>query len=237
MTDERRYLDEESKEIFEAAATAGDSDRHALTSAKGFTLAELQEIGLEVGLAPERIADAATALERRRSALPRRRSFGMPISVGRTIDLPRAPTDREWDMLVGELRETFHAQGKVGSSGSVRQWTNSNLHAYVEPTEAGYRLRLGTLKGNASAMNMVGIAGMGMGMAMFVALGLTWSLADGLVGPLIVGGMGAATFVSNLLRLPGWARRREEQMEYITARAQALIGSDPSTATTDGKEA
>lgn len=227
MTDERRYLEEESKEIFEAAATAGDSDRHALSSAKGFTLAELQEIGLEVGLAPERIADAVTALELRRSALPRRTSFGMPISLGRIVDLPRAPTDREWELLVGELRETFNAQGKVGSSGSIRQWTNGNLHAYVEPTEAGYRLRLGTLKGNARVMNLMGLAGMGMGMVLLAALLLTGSLADDVVGPMVFGAMGAAAFVSNLVRLPRWARQRKEQMEYIAARAQALIGSEP----------
>ncbi len=227
MTDERRYQDDDSKEIFEAAATTGDSDRHALSSAKGFTLAELQEIGLEVGLAPERIADAATALELRRRALPRRRSFGMPISVGRIIDLPRAPTDREWELLLGELRETFHAQGKVGSSGSIRQWTNGNLHAYVEPTEAGYRLRLGTLKGTAPMTNMMGMAGMGMGMVLFGALLFTGNLADGFVGPVVFGAMGAAAFVSNLLRLPRWARQRREQMEYIAARAQALIGSEP----------
>ncbi|MCH7562897.1 MAG: hypothetical protein IH968_03635 [Gemmatimonadetes bacterium] len=227
MTDERRYLEEESKEIFEAAATAGDSDRHALASTEGLTLAELQDIGAEVGLAPERIADAATALELRRSALPRRTSFGMPIAVGRIIDLPRALTDREWELLVGELRETFNAQGRLGSSGSIRQWTNGNLHAFVEPTEAGYRLRLGTLKGNAQAMNMVGIAGMGLGMVMLVPLLLTGELSIASLTPLLFGAMGAAAFVSNLVRLPRWARRREEQMEYIAARAKALTASDP----------
>jgi len=227
MTDERRYLEEESKEIFEAAATAGDSDRHALASTEGFTLAELQDIGAEVGLAPERIADAATALELRRSALPRRTSFGMPIAVGRIIDLPRALTDREWELLVGELRETFNAQGRLGSSGSIRQWTNGKLHAFVEPTEAGYRLRLGTLKGNAPAMNMVGIGGMGLGLVMLVPLLLTGELSIASLTPLLFGAMGAAAFVSNLVRLPRWARRREEQMEYIAARAKALTASDP----------
>ncbi len=227
MTDERRYPEEESKEIFEAAATAGDSDRRALSSAEGFTLAELQEIGLEVGLAPQRIADAATALELRRSALPRRTSLGMPISVGRIIELPRAPTDREWELLIGELRETFDAHGKVGTSGSVRRWTNGNLHAYVEPTETGHRLRLGTLKGTAPVMNMMGLAGMGVGMVLLVASLLTGGPADDLFAPVVFGAMGAAALASNLLRLPRWARRREEQMEYIAARAKALIGSEP----------
>ena len=223
MTDERRYLEEDSKEIFEAAATAGDSNRHALSSAKGLTLAELQEIGLEVGLSPERIADAATALELRRSVLPRRTSLGMPIAVGRIVDLPRAPTDREWELLVGELRETFNAQGKVGSSGSIRQWTNGNLHAYIEPTEAGYRLRLGTRKGSAPAMNMAGIAGMGFGMVMLIPLLLTGELYLTSLPPMLIGAMGAAAFLSNLVRLPRWARQREEQMEYIATRAKALL--------------
>lgn len=227
MMEERRYGEEESKKIFEAAATAADSDPRSLSSAKGLTLAELQEIGVEVGLAPEQIADAVTALELRRNVRPPRTSLGMPISVGRTIDLPRAPTDREWEMLVGELRETFNAQGKVGSSGNVRQWINGNLHAYIEPTEAGYRLRLGTLKGNASALNILGLAGMGMGMVLFLALGLAGIVADGLLAPLALGAMGVATFVSNLLRLPRWAHRREEQMEYIAARAQALLELEP----------
>ncbi|GMR12854.1 MAG: hypothetical protein BMS9Abin29_1048 [Gemmatimonadota bacterium] len=231
MTDERRYREEESKEIFEAAAAAGDSDRHAPTSAKGLTLAELQEIGLEVGLSPVRIAEAASALEVRRTALPHQTSFGMPISVGRTVALPRAPTDREWELLVAELRETFNAQGKVGTSGSARQWTNGKLHAYVEPTEAGYRLRLGTLKGNAPWTNMLGVAGMGVALVMLVVLlltgNLTGNLADALVLPVIFGAGGVTTVVSNLLRLPRWARQRQDQMEYIATRAQALIGSEP----------
>ena len=118
--------------------------------AEGLTLAELQAIGHEVGLPPERIFEAASALDRRREVPPSRTSLGVPISVGLTVDLPRAPTDREWDMLVAELRTTFRARGRVESTGGSRQWVNGNLHAYVEPTQSGYRLRMGTLKGNAS---------------------------------------------------------------------------------------
>lgn len=227
MSDERRYREDESKEIFEAAATASDSDPQALTAPKGMTLSELQEIGLEVGLAPARIADAASALELRRSALPRRTSLGMPISVGRVIDLPRAPTDREWELLVGELRATFHAQGKLGSSGTIRQWTNGRLHAYVEPTEAGYRLRMGTLKGTAPAMNLVGIAGIGVGIVMLVAGLLPGTATVAPVAPFVFGALGVAAFLSNLVRLPRWAHRREVQMEYIAARVRALLGSGP----------
>jgi hypothetical protein len=177
MTDERRYHDEEIAEIFEAAATPQRSNPRTLSSGDGLTLEQLQEIGREVGVAPERIAEAATALDLRRSALPRRTTLGMPISVGRSVTLPRAPTDREWELLVGELRDTFQAQGKEGSRGSVREWTNGNLHASVEPTENGYRLRMGSLKGDAVPINMMGISAILVGLIVLVGL-----LASGELG-------------------------------------------------------
>ena len=224
MTDERRYLDEETREIFEAAAAAPDSSAGVPSSAEGLTLAELQAIGHEVGLPPERIAEAASALDRRREVPPSRTSLGVPISVGLTVDLPRAPTDREWDMLVAELRTTFRARDRVASTGGSRQWVNGNLHAYVEPTQSGYRLRMGTLKGNASALNVMGIFGLVVGLFMLMGVILGGLQADELVVAAMIAASGAGALVANRLRLPHWAWEREEQMAYIASRAQALIG-------------
>src|SRR3954449_6387158 len=112
MTDERRYGEDEIAEIFQAAASPRRSEGRALTSTGGFSLEELQAIGGEAGIAPERIADAAAALDLRRGAPPPPPHPGMPVSVGRTVELPRAPTDREWELLVAELRETFGAHGR-----------------------------------------------------------------------------------------------------------------------------
>lgn len=236
MTDERRYQDEEVAEIFEAAAAARDSGGRSLASADGLTLAELQAIGREVGMSPDRIADAASAIDLRRSARPRRTDLGMPISVARTVDLPRAPTDREWSLLVGEMRETFNARGRDRSTGGLREWANGNLHAFIEPTEDGYRFRLGTLKGDALALNRLGVAGMVMGLVMLVVLFLQGSLSQELFVPMLFALIGAATLTSNALRLPGWAQEREGQMEYIAARAQALIrpAPDPEGGASEG---
>lgn len=229
MPDERRYRDEEVAEIFEAAATRPGRGTGALSPAEGLTLAELQAIGGEVGLAPERVAEAAAALDLRRDA-PRRSDFGMPVSVRRTADLPRAPTDREWEMLVAELRETFGARGREGSRGEVREWSNGNLHAYVEPTPAGYRLRLGTTKGDAVGLNRVGATGLGMALVWLVVLFVAGGLPEGLFLPLVFGLMGGGALAWNALRLPPWAREREEQMERVAARAQALLGARPEAA-------
>lgn len=227
MMDERRYEEAEVAEIFQAAASpraAGRraSEPHAVAPTSGFSLAELQAIGDEVGIAPERIAEAAAALEVRGSPAPRRTYLGMPVSVGRVVDLPRAPTDHEWDMLVAELRATFGARGHDRSSGGLRAWNNGKLHAYVEPTESGYRLRLGTTKGNAVASNRLGIHALVIGLILGVLLFaevLDEDLAVLLAWPL----MGIIMLAINAVRLPGWAREREEQMDHIAARARVLI--------------
>jgi hypothetical protein len=226
MAEDRRYRDDEIAAIFEAAATAKESGRRASSAAGGLTLTELQSIGRDVGVPPERIAEAAAALDRGRDMLPRRRDLGMPISTGRTVDLPRAPTAREWDLLVGELRRTFNAKGKDSSRGDLRSWSNGNLQAHIEPTETGYQLRIGTLKGDAAAVNRLGIGGMLAGLVVFGVVTATSGLD--LAGPLVLGGMGAAALTYNAVRLPRWARERERQMEHIAARVRAIVArADP----------
>ena len=225
MAEERKYGEDEVKEIFELASTTHEAGRPAVFDETGLTLAELQEVGLEVGVEPSRIADAALTLDTRRNVLPRRTSLGMPISVGRVIDLPRAVTDREWDLLVAEFRETFGARGQVTSHGGVREWSNGNLHAFLEPTETGHRLRLRTLKGGARALNWMGVAGLVMALTlltMFLTTGNSPVRME--LGMMWLVGLGGGALASNLLRLPRWAHEREGQMEYLAGRVGALLG-------------
>ena len=174
-------------------------------------------------IAPERIAHAAAALDLRRGAAPRGTHLGMPVSVGRTVDLPRAPTDREWEILVAELRETFGAHGKDGSQGGLRAWRNGNLHAYVEPTDAGHRLRLGTMKADGVALGRMGIVALLAALVMLVFLLASGEVGDNLAMAVLFATMGAAALGANALRLPRWADEREQQMEHIAARARTLI--------------
>ncbi len=228
MADERKYREEEVKEIFDLAVSRDDVGRPVVSDEGGLTLTELQEIGLEVGVEPRRVAEAALALDTRREVLPRQTFLGMPISVGRVIELPRALTDPEWDILVGELRETFGARGKVMSHGGVREWTNGNLHAFLEPTATGHRLRLKTHKGSAMALNRMGVAGLAMGLILFAVFLTTGRTPVAMELAMILSvGMGAGALVSNRLTLPGWAREREGQMEYIAGRVGALLGDRP----------
>lgn len=226
MSDERRYTDDEVAEIFEAASRPVAPRDEPADSAlpTGLTLARLQEIGREVGIAPEQIAEAAAALDRRRAPIARRTDLGMPVSAAHIVDIPRPLTDREWSLVVADLRETFGAWGREGSQGETRMWWNNNLHAVVEPTQTGYRLRLGTLKADGFAMNRVGLAAIAMSLVVAFAVG---GSADAIPGILAIGSMGAGAFAFNALRLPRWARLRERQMQEVAERTLALLGPTP----------
>jgi hypothetical protein len=223
---DRLYSEDEVAAIFERAAEAQQTARKQLTagdSPAGMTLAQLQDIGREVGIAPELIAQAARAV-----ALPMqvtsRRLLGFPIGVGRTVELGRKLSDDEWDALVVDLRETFDARGRIKHEGSFRQWTNGNLQALLEPSPTGHRLRLRTL-------SSAGIQGIAVGGTMVVAgaIGIASVLlrggSMGATGSLgLITTIGAGLFAYGALRVWPWARQRQRQMEDVAAR---LVKPEP----------
>jgi hypothetical protein len=223
---ERRYAEEEVREIFRLA-TSDDARERSLPGESGaLTLGELQRIGREVGIAPERVAEAAERLDVRARAAPVRKSFGMPVGVSRLVDLPRAPTDREWELLISEFRTAFGVQGHATIEGGLRQWSQGNLHISVEPTSHGEQLRLSTLKDDGIALNFFGVMTGVMSVltgAAVAASGKPLEKAFAAFG--MFGGMALASFAANIIRLPRWARQRERQMEEIAERAVKLLSN------------
>jgi hypothetical protein len=227
MTTERRYRDEEVREIFglasrqEAAPPPGE---------EGLSLAALQEIGREVGLSPAVIARAAATLDARAATGLSRGPLGIPTRVGRVVPLPRQLTDPEWERLVVELRTTFGAQGRVSSQGGLREWVNGNLHACVEPSADGYRLRLGTKKGDAAAVSALGATGLLTGMVAFAAVVVSGAPLEAALAPWAIAAAGAGTLLANLVRLPRWARLREAQMAAVAASVESIVPESPAAA-------
>ncbi len=222
---ERRYSEDEVAAIFRKA-TEDETSLTQPVAGQGMTLRELQSIGQEVGIAPALVAQAALSLEH--SGLPSTRTFlGLPIGVARTIELGRRLTDGEWDQLVVALRETFNARGQVSVQGSLRQWTNGNLQALLEPTPTGDRLRLRTTNGNARSLMRIGIATLVAAGAVLFARWTGGSLAQALPGFTILVATGIGAFAAGALRLPGWARLRARQMEGIGAQLSATTLLEP----------
>lgn len=223
---ERRFSESEVDEIFERATSAEASRAlkpSGAPSSDGLTLSELKEIGAEVGIPPERIAEAAQALSHR-LAVPAPRTFlGAPRSVSRIVRLPRALTDAEWSRLVVDLRETFGAQGRIQAHGALRSWSNGNLQVHVEPEGDGFRLRMQTLKGDALSRALVGGTTMLMSGVMLFE-GVTEGLRAGGFGvAAVLGLVGLAFFISPRLTLPEWAATRGSQMDAIAERVRRLL--------------
>jgi hypothetical protein len=223
MTD-RRYDDEEIAAIFRTAAEAPQALPPQESRVEGLTLAELQAIGRDVGISPEAVSQAALALDVRGTAQART-LLGLPIGVARTVNLDRRFTDEEWEHLVVELREVFQARGVTRSDGSLRQWTNGNLQVLLEPTQGGSRLRLSTLHGVARAWIGGGLATLGVAAALFISSAVLGDSGEGLRRIMLLALGGSVMVVNGALRLPGWARLRERQMEGLAARLAGPAGS------------
>lgn len=220
---DRRYNDDEIAEIFRKASEGPQGTSLQRAGEDGLTLAQLQDIGREVGIAPEAVDRAARSLDVRPRA-GSRTFLGLPIGVQRTVELGRRLSEEEWERLVVELREVFAARGTVSGSGSFRQWTNGNLQALLEPTATGQRLRMLTTKGSAGMSIVVGAAMMSMGIGAMITAGGVGHLPD-----LLMSLFGAGYIANTVLRLPRWARLRGSQMEAITSRLALEAAALPAT--------
>ncbi|HEY3219527.1 MAG TPA: hypothetical protein VGJ80_02245 [Gemmatimonadales bacterium] len=223
---ERRYNDKEIAAIFRAATEVPQSPQREVSREEGLTLADLQAIGREVGISSDAVAHAAQALDVRLDAASRT-FLGLPIGVGRTVNLNRELSDAEWERLVVQLREVFNARGTTRSEGSLRQWTNGNLQVLLEPTETGHRLRFRTMHGAARASIGAGFAFLGVAATITIVSAIGGTLGDALPGIAFLSFTGVGMIAAGALRLPRWARLRGRQMEALAARV-ALPPDSPA---------
>jgi hypothetical protein len=227
MSNERRYQDHEIREILDLAIGQEDGAAPSLPAADGLTLLELQEVGREVGLLPDRITQAVAAFEGRGEPVPRGTALGLPASVGRVVPLPRSPSDREWELLIGELRTTFGVKGEVTSHGGLREWSHGNVHAFIEPTASGHRLRL--VDSNAGVAGIVaGGAVLAFSLMIFLVLLGKDDPGFRFAVPAFFSLLGGGLVVGSATSLPRWAREQEKRMEHISRFAVALLAQPES---------
>ena len=224
---ERRYNDEEVDEIFARASETEQESRRQLTSPnEGMTLAQLQQIGREAGLAPEIVAQAARSLDQpRQPDIPQ--FLGLPIGAARTVKLERRMTEEEWERLVVELRETFQARGVIRSEGSFRHWSNGNLQVMLEPDGDTHRVRFRTVRGQARPFMTFGVGLVALGVITFVArmIAGAGNPTDTLEQSILLGLLGGGMFAAGALPLRSWARLRKQQMDDLAGRLLASIGA------------
>ncbi len=233
MTDERRYDDEEVSRLLARAAQRAEQaeqereqqgEPKAIVPA-GLTLAQVQEIASSVGIPADAVQHAAASVARG-DLVPTtvRMAFGIPYGVARQIEVPRMLTDVEWDRVVIRLRETFVAEGRSTREGSIRQWRNGNLRVMLEPTATGSRIRMSTVRGDANIRTQLGLGALALSGTTAAIFSFTPGLtARNWGGVVMIGVMGAAMLVRNVLALPRWAKTRAQQMEALSAEVGEIV--------------
>ncbi|MES2177039.1 MAG: hypothetical protein V4550_04165 [Gemmatimonadota bacterium] len=222
MSDEHRFSDDEVARILERAA-ARETDIASRAAGTGLTLAELQAVAVQVGIAPERIAVAAREVVAPNLTAKSSTFMGAPTSVARTVYTERRMSDDEWLQLVVLLRETFDAPGNVSAVGPLRSWTNGNLQIHEEPWADGFRIRMSTRNdlGVASALGVI-FATLGSVMLLKV-IPKANPAGIAIAGLFIAGGIGQ--IISIRLSIGRWGRTRAAQMEALAAQITRLLDS------------
>ena len=228
MSKERKYEEHEVRQILDLAI-GPEAPPQTIPAAEGLTLHQLQEVGREVGLPPDRITQAVAVFEARGEPVPRERTFGLPISVGSIVALPRSPSDREWELLIADLRTTFGGKGEVTSQGGLREWSHGTMHAFIEPTETGHRLRL--TDSRQAAVAGIAFGGFILALALLIFVVLLGKEDPGFkfAVPAFFSLIGGGMIAGSVLSLPGWAREQEKRMEQINRRAVSLLSRPTST--------
>jgi hypothetical protein len=219
---ERRFSDDEIARVLERAA---EESVHATPSsgvspARGLTLAEVQAIASEAGIAPDAVARAAAAVARGEDRRPEvKRWLGLPVEVAHEVAIDGPVSDAAWDEMVAQLQLTFDATGRQRQARGVREWRHDDVRATLEPAPTGYRLRIATRRGYGSLVlawfGTVSIAAGGLVAALIVAKGgfsdpsAPWA-APGL--PLTIG---LALIAVDAVSLRAWGRQRMEQLERL----------------------
>lgn len=215
---ERRYTEEEVKQIF---ASAAESEVLESTPSRGMTLAEVQRIGEEAGLSTAAVTAAAVSLDHASQVAVVPRVFGLRDGVAQTVALPRPLDDAAWRQLVAYLRDTFQAQGRESEVRGRQEWRNGNLRVSIEPLGDGALLHMRTRKGGARSLVRTGVALLvGAGVMEGVILAAHAGMAT--MGALQVGLTGVALTAVGALQLPRWSSERERQFASVADYARKL---------------
>jgi len=228
MSTQRRFTEKEIARIFEKATRAQNAANDESHSNEGLSLEELKQIGASTGIDADYIVQAIAELNEEARGLSIQKHMGVPYALSRSVKLPDTFSEKDWERLVVDLRRTFKTRGTIKQDGSFREWSHGYTHAYVEPSENGYELRIEIKNGNTKGLLYSGILYVFLAIVMFITLSSKADSGDMvpsvLSGILAVGGIGS--FLYPMIFGSGWARKKEQQIEGICERTSRAVVSE-----------
>jgi len=210
LTD-RRYSEEEMALILKRAVEKqSNSNLPARSPDQGFTLAEMQEIGAEVGIDATRITAAANSLDHRPDP-PTSRVSPARAKFNRWIDVPVEEKDLQEMMEL--VRRNVKKPGQVTEVLGGAEWRGKSAagahHVSIRPEQEGTRLEVEGVYTESLLGALVGTSPLGALLAGAFANGQGAS-------PALVLLMAVVGFV--VATIPWWVliRNSREHLEGIT---------------------
>ena len=222
-SDGRRFTDREMRLIFERA---GEADVGAQGD-RGYSLAEIQEIALQVGLSPTDVARAASTISSSEASYP---VLGGPIRFHASHALKSKLTDDGIASVALKIREATGFHGELRDVPGGAEWRVRSAMGLIvvdfTARGAGTRIDLTVARDDEAAVTAIGVgfAGVVAGVAAAIAA------VNGLhLIPVVGIGIGAVTAIAGAwtgTRLlwsrvaRRWARKTDALMQTISLAAE-----------------
>jgi hypothetical protein len=225
--------------ILERALKLQDEERRQLpaTTAHGdsTSLAELEELGREVGVEPALVRRAAAELETQPRPVETTPWLGVPERIVYERNLPGEATPEALEALVGVLEEVLGEPGQASMVGRTFTWTSFGAEGRRGPhgrqisiviasrdgtTSLRVEERLRPTAGNKFRGLVGGISGTGTSLAMGVGMGALHSPLAAVIFSLVA--LGGAVGSARALYRRTVARRTEELGQLVARIALEL---------------
>jgi len=227
-----RFPSDAARSIFRRAAEHQEMARAAApANANGLTLAELQAIGAEAGIAPEYVAAATAEYSADDPDDDTPWWYAGPATVAAKTVVPGTITDGPvWAAMVRELRDTFGTGGVATQIGDSLEWSFSppmggaSTRVTVTPEPHGTRIRITRSKLSSARMGAViggtfSISGLAVGGLIFTFKGFD---VVGLAFMVVLMAVGAAFMGLSIPVYRSAVRREQEQFDALMDRLELI---------------
>lgn len=231
MDPDARFSEEEIQKILARAAQRQERADSAHDGPHtGLSLARLQEVAADVGIAPAHVEAAA-----REVVLHRDKSSGtvagLPREVRALRSLPGTIKDAQWERMVAEFRKIFKKNGIPSQFGEVREWISTSeagesspVVVRIEPDGAG-GMHLSVQQSIVSVASLAlglggGFSGVGLLFGILVGMGVLESAAAAFAWFMVALGVlgGGAGWVATL----AWSRSQQRAIDQAADRAELI---------------
>lgn len=229
MSNRRLYTDKEFSAVLKRAAELQRDE--GFDDSPGLSLSELEQIAEDAGIDSGFVRRAAFELEAGEFA-ESNRLFGGPTHIDFERIVDGEMSEETWDRVVGEIRRTFAADGRIREESLEREWIHQDqmgarAHLTVAPTGSETRIRVSYRLTEwlwlHFIMLCVGIAPVAV---QYAVLNLG-AIAE----------TGIALFILMVFYMIGWitfrvfSRRQERRMRRLIARLERIVADPVAVAT------